>query len=288
MSTRRSWLAAAPILLPAPLLPAALLLGGTVTLLALLAGCVPKVKAPGEDPSSADVLFVGNSLTSANDLPGTVARIAATAGVRLEVTALTRPGTSLEDHWRGDAVEVIRRTGAGFVVLQQGPSSLPENAEHLARWSRRLAEVIWESGGQPVLLMVWPSRRRWAALEDVRASYAEAARQVNGLLVPAGDVWEDAWRRDPGLPLTRPDGFHPTPLGTFAAALTAFGVLADLHPAEIPCPPLAGAAERRELVCESVREVLARSSRWRRIRTASGMDGPHPPNSRPPRPPALR
>jgi hypothetical protein len=97
-----------------------------------------------------------------------------------------------------------------------------------------MAGVIRETGGEPALLMVWPSRAREHAFDDVRASYREAARAVDALFIPAGEAWRDAWSMDPGLVLWGGDGFHPSPLGTTLAALTVARVLLDQDLRELP------------------------------------------------------
>lgn len=107
------------------------------------------------------------------------------------------------------------------MILQQGPSSLPESREHLVFWSGRLAEAIRAAGGRPALLMVWPPSPHPEAFDDVRDSYAAAAKAVDGLFIPAGETWREVWKRDPALALYGPDGFHPSQLGSLAAALTA-------------------------------------------------------------------
>lgn len=229
----------------------------TLVVAAFVAACAPPMSTGEASRPEVDVLFVGNSLTAANDLPGMVAEIARREGRELSVASITSPGASLEDHWNAGVAGRIERVGADVVLLQQGPSSLPANREHLVRWSRRYAETIRGAGGRPVLLMVWPPRSRWEALEDVAASYAAAARAVDGLLAPAGEVLGAALAREPVLPLLGPDGFHPTPLGTFASALTVFAVVSGRELAELPCPELAGTAAGRVAVCAAVREVLS-------------------------------
>ena len=52
--------------------------------------------------------------------------------------------------------------------------------------------------------------------------------------MPAGDAWLAAWRRDPDLRLYGPDGFHPTVLGSYLAALVIYGGLANAPPAGLP------------------------------------------------------
>src|SRR3954468_23074930 len=70
------------------------------------------------------VLFIGNSLTYTNDLPGTVAQIAALAGDTIRTRTVAAPDLALIDHVNGasDAVSVIKGERWNFVVLQQGPS----------------------------------------------------------------------------------------------------------------------------------------------------------------------
>jgi hypothetical protein len=71
------------------------------------------------------VLFIGNSLTSVNDLPGTVSAIARAAGDSLSVAGVVAMGLALIDHYHGatEALAAIRRGGWDYVVLQQRPTS---------------------------------------------------------------------------------------------------------------------------------------------------------------------
>src|SRR5262245_4313860 len=82
----------------------------------------------GAPPAAgARVLFVGNSLTEGNGLAQMVRTLASQAGEPIAVEAITFGGYALEDHWNeGSARRAIARGGWRFVVLRQGPSSLPE------------------------------------------------------------------------------------------------------------------------------------------------------------------
>jgi hypothetical protein len=191
-----------------------------------------------ETPSLAPphrILFVGNSLTYTNDLPGMVAALAAAGGVPAAVESVTIPGASLTDLWDdGAALAAIDRGGHDVVVLQQGPSSLPESRAALVADARRYDARIRAAGGRPAFYMVWPAADRAAYFDDVAASYRTAAETVHGLLVPVGTAWRAAWRRDPSLPLYGPDRFHPSVEGTYLAALTMYAVLFDRSPRGLP------------------------------------------------------
>jgi hypothetical protein len=66
--------------------------------------------APLEPSSSYRVLFIGNSLTYFNDLPGTVAQLASSVKETVQVASVARPNFALIDHVNGksNAVEVIQ------------------------------------------------------------------------------------------------------------------------------------------------------------------------------------
>jgi hypothetical protein len=180
----------------------------------------------GDAPAGAErVLFIGNSLSEGNELPLLVEALSRAGGRPLAVDSVTRGGASLEDHW---ALDTQRRVAEGryrFVVLQQGPSALPQSRANLREWTARFDAVIRQSGARTALYMVWPEARRKHAFPEVSASYRLAAADVGGILLPAGDAWLAAWKRDADLPLYGSDGFHPTPLGTYLAAVVIYGGL---------------------------------------------------------------
>lgn len=195
------------------------------------------------------VLFVGNSLTAANDLPGMVSRL---GGFDVEVRA--PGGYALEDHWNlTDVHEAIARGGYDFVVLQQGPSSLPESGANLVEWTATFADAIRAAGATPVVYMVWPESYRRYAVNAVISNYRRAARESGSLLAPAGEVW----KRAPTLPLYGPDGFHPSRLGTYAAAVTITAVLASRSPVGLPVVP-GVSAKRARVVQRAAAAALGR------------------------------
>jgi hypothetical protein len=182
---------------------------------------------PAVPPPPVRLLFVGNSLTYVNDLPGMVRDLigrATTAPV--EVRSVVYSNFSLTDHRElGEAAVAIRDGGWDLIVLQQGPSSLPESRVQLVAESKWFAGEARAAGGRVGLLMVWPAIAYFDAFDAVRDSYRMAADSAGGRFLAAGEAWRAAWRRDSTLKLYSKDGFHPSPMGSYLAALVVAGAM---------------------------------------------------------------
>ena len=202
-----------------------------------------------------NLLFIGNSLTASNDLPALIEAMGRASGIAVHCTVIAKPNFSLEDHWAdGEARRAIARGGWSHVILQQGPSALPESRVLLNEYARRFDGDIRDVKARTALFSVWPSAARRGDFDGVSASYAGAARLTGGLLLPAGEAWRAAWHRDPALALYGADGFHPSPLGSYLAALTIFHALTG-DPSARPPP------RRSDISAPTVRDAARRRPR---------------------------
>lgn len=199
-------------------------------------GCLSLAGPTTELPEGGSVLFVGNSLTYVNDLPQIVQALAAGgSGPAIEARMIAFPDYNLEDHLsRGDAVAAIRRGGWATVVLQQGPSTLTENRAQLRASARQLADEAAKVGARTALYAVWPTRDRVGDFPAADESYALAASDVNGTLLPVGEAWRAAWRRDASLALYAADGLHPSVTGSYLAGLVIAARLTGRSPVGMP------------------------------------------------------
>ena len=192
---------------------------GTIPALLLAAGLAMV------QPTPLRILFVGNSLTYINDVPALVVAIGRANQRILQCEQVTAPDLSLEDHWRlGDARRAIARGGWDIVVLQQGPSALPESRALLVDYTRRFDREIKQAGAATALYMVWPSQAR-------RGDFPDVSRYRT---VKYRDTRREAWQLDSRLALYGPDGFHASPLGSELAAITIFQAVTGLPPAILP------------------------------------------------------
>jgi len=184
----------------------------------------------------AHILFIGNSLTYVNDLPNTLKYVMQLGGQEMSFHSVAKPDFALVDHLTGgsDAVSQIQRGGWDVVILQQGPSSLPASRDLLIQGTQQFDQLIRKAGARTALYMVWPDKSRFAFFEDVRVSYKIAADTVGGLFLPAGEAWLAAWERDSTLSLYGSDNFHPSPLGTYLAALVIYERITGSDARELP------------------------------------------------------
>ena len=204
-----------------------------------IAGCAggPSPAPPtAAKPGVRRVLFIGNSLTYTNDLPGTVATLALAAGDTIEVQTVAAPNLALIDHVAGqtNAVEVIKSGQWDYVILQQGPTPLPLYRDTLILATRWLQPYIHDAGARSAQLMVWPSATKRASFDEVRRSSQLAAQAVGGVFLPAGEAWRAAWAAGPRVALYGPDGFHPSELGTYLTALVVYEGLSGRDVTTLP------------------------------------------------------
>jgi hypothetical protein len=210
------------------------------TFVSLFAIFVVAPQAPAAQPAPYRILFVGNSLTSSNDVPAMVASLPCFADARpISVQTIAVADSSLADHLKGGTLRAALTVERwDLVVLQQGPSALAASRKELLDSAARLKPLIAAAGARPAMFMVWPSWQRRADFDAVTESYRQAGAAIDALLLPVGEAWRAAWRREPGLPLYAGDEIHASPLGSYLAALVICSAIGGRPPADVAGPPV--------------------------------------------------
>jgi hypothetical protein len=187
------------------------------------------VSSPSLIGDGARILFIGNSLTYVNDLPGIVQALADSAhGDQLAVETVAGPGLALIDHWgAGLAQGEIAKGGWSFVVLQQGPSSVEVNRDTLRLAAKLFATGASAVGARTALFSAWPTIDRRQDFPRAIESYQLAAADVNGVYLPVAAAWLAAWDRDANVELYAADGLHPSSAGSYLSALVIYARLTN-------------------------------------------------------------
>lgn len=182
-----------------------------------------ELKPPRPSASPLRVLFVGNSYLYTHDIPAVVSDVAAARDVAMITGMLAEPNFNIADHLARD--DFVRRLDQGWdwVVLHQGPSSLPENQIDLRDNATRAAALARARGIQVALMSAWPAQQNAHTWANAELSYRNAAIAIDGCVLPVATAWRFARERDPGLRLYQSDQLHPEREGSLLAAL----VMAD-------------------------------------------------------------
>jgi hypothetical protein len=128
---------------------------------------------------SLNVLFIGNSFTARNDLPGLIARLAQVSGHHLQHQLISVGGASLRTHWnKGHAQNRIREGEFDHVVLQE-QSTLPvKNATRMHENVRLFDEVIRAAGARTALYMTWARQHAPESQQAITEAYESIGRQI--------------------------------------------------------------------------------------------------------------
>ena len=203
--------------------------------------------APG---GSVSVLFVGNSLTQVNDLPGVFKRFAAESSLHVEVdvASVTPGGAFLYDHWkRRGALALLRDKHPNYLVLQgqsTEPLSASQNFSYYAGLFKAEADRV---GARTILFATWARPAGDPYYKDstsggspaemqtrLNSAYATLAKSTGATLAPVGVAWERAHEIAPQVRLL--DGTqHPSPPGTYLAAAVLFRATFNASPVGSTC-----------------------------------------------------
>lgn len=182
------------------------------------------------------VLFIGNSFTARNDVPGLITQLAEARGSSLQHRLISAGGASLRMHWnKGEAQAAIRQTHYDYVVLQE-QSTLPiKNAVRMHENVRLFDAAIKASGTKTALYLTWARAAVPETQEAITAAYRSIGEELGATVVPAGVAWQSFLREHSEPVLHDADGSHPTLAGSYMAACCFYAALFDDSPVGIPC-----------------------------------------------------
>jgi hypothetical protein len=202
------------------------------------------VTVNGKD-KTVRVLFIGNSLTSANNLPRMVADIAESHGYRIVYDSHTPGGARLANHASNPKVlQKIKRESWDFVVFQEQSQYPGFSKKQLSKdvfpYARRLTEAVMNANDRASVVFYMTMARRNGDPQNKNASselltyegmqkrvnlcYLEMGRRNKALIAPVGEAWMVIREEEQDLNLYK-DNIHPNRKGTYLAACVFFTTL---------------------------------------------------------------
>lgn len=183
------------------------------------------------------ILFIGNSYTSRNNLPGLIAGLAGARGTSVDHRLISAGGASLRQHLNAGTALAAIADGAYDVVVLQEQSTLPaKNAKRMHESVRDFHAAIEAAGARTALYMTWARRNAPEAQQAITTAYASIAAEVGATLAPVGMVWERFLRTHDQPLLHDADNSHPALAGSYLAACVFLIALLDEDPVGIDVP----------------------------------------------------
>jgi len=177
------------------------------------------------------ILFIGNSFTARNDVPGLLSKLAGARGRRCECRLISAGGASLRMHWnKGVAQEEMRRARYDFVVLQE-QSTLPiKNPRRMHENIRLFDAAIKAAGSRTALYLTWARQNAPETQKQITEAYTTIGTELAATVIPVGVAWERFIRSNRQPALHEADKSHPTIAGSYLAACVFLAVLLGENP----------------------------------------------------------
>jgi hypothetical protein len=196
-----------------------------------------------------NILFIGNSFTQRNNVPGLIARMAEARGHELRHTLISAGGASLRQHWNaGKAPRAIESGTYDRVVLQE-QSTLPvKNAARMAENVRLFDAAITAAGAKTVLYLTWARAHAPESQQAITDAYTSIGAELGAIVVPAGEAWRRFLSQHREPVLHDKDQSHPALAGSYLAACAFYAVLFEDSPVGIDAEVKGLSAEHRTLL----------------------------------------
>jgi hypothetical protein len=221
------------------------LLCGCLVLILAASGCAPEDNCHSLQNTGPimRVLFIGNSYTYVNDLPGMFTKLACSGGYKVETGMAAQGGWTLAQHNdSSQTLDQIQLKKWNIIVLQEQseiPAIQSSRIQTMYPAVRQLVQRIRTSGAQPLLFMTWGHKDGDATYglatyydmqAQLSAGYTGIAQELNVPVVPVGTAWLKGVTQTNPLNLWQSDGSHPTEQGTYLAACVFYAAIFHQSP----------------------------------------------------------
>lgn len=200
------------------------------------------------DNKAPAILFIGNSYTHYNEMPYTYfTNILKDAGFTVDVKMITKGGWYLKDSARSDdevgmqVEEALANKKYDFVVLQEQSTCPAIDNETFFGAIRILNAKVRANGATPILYNTWGRKTGGEFLTQYNLtnesmtkllvdSYDAIGKELGIQVAHVGLAFRDVFVNHPEIELYAFDFHHPSPMGSYLAALTIFAQITKVDP----------------------------------------------------------
>jgi hypothetical protein len=193
-----------------------------------------------------DILFLGNSHSTKNDVAGLLAKLIRKAPGKPSARAYSEPHWNFLAERLVDSVSqrILESRDWTHVILQaqkystSGQYAYPTEAA--AEWIGRVSEV----GAVPVMFPEWPRLGNPAEGQIVHDLHRSIAAGTSACVAPVGLAWVELRHREPALNLHDADGNHSNANGALLTAYVLYQVITGQPAADLPDIPGIGSSRK--------------------------------------------
>ncbi len=212
---------------------------------------IPSEQKELDKSKSYSVLFIGNSYTYYNSMPEVYfAELMSSAGYNVTVKSLTKGAQTLTSSADPTDVlgkkvdEELKSNKYDFVVLQEQSTRPILYPELFFSAVRALAEKVKENGASLILYGTWGHKEGKDTLEtygwttesmmwQLAAAYEKIGRELGADVAYVGVAFLDVYQNNSFINLYHTDLTHPSPKGSYLAALTIFAEITHVDPTTV-------------------------------------------------------
>ena len=193
------------------------------------------------------VLMIGNSYTYYNDLWDLFTKVGESVGYIFEVDHVTQGGYYLDQHanerdpFGAQVQNYLTKNAYDFVFLQEQSTCPFQNYERFEAAVTTLSQRVETNGAKCILYQTWGRQPGSPALTSLgttnekmtkalAAAYQKAAATIGATVSPVGTAFFDVVTNHTAIDLYDPDATHPSPAGSYLAALCHFATLTGEDP----------------------------------------------------------
>jgi len=197
-----------------------------------------------ESLDSANILFIGNSLTFYNNMPDIFKKISEESGKNVNVESATIGGIALRNLInRPSITDKIKSNYWDFIILQSDDiSAFPDMYDIEISTLRKFEDIIYKNciSTKIIYLMVWGLRNgvtiQELSGETVYYSYLDylnkiyngtlyIANEMDIIISPVGWAWKEIRNQYPEIELFSSDNAHPGYNGSYLCAAVHYSII---------------------------------------------------------------
>ncbi len=191
------------------------------------------------------VLFIGNSLTTFNDMPSIIEKMGSTAKKKISIKTFifARGGDSLDRIVKRRMSSLrkyfksIEPNKWDYIVLQDHSKAPVSGRNQMIKAAEVLVKINKENKADTIFFMTWAPQEKLYQIEEISMVYNNLSKKLDSKIAPVGLAWEYIMKNTE-IDLYDSDGIHPNKLGSLLTACTIFSTITDqlceLSPEDLP------------------------------------------------------